>query len=80
MFPLNTLDFEVNYRHQQVRTQFIESRRIVSIAGMRHLLGNSLMAFGSYIYGKAQESCQEAEASRESIRATMRPRRAAHAQ
>lgn len=76
MFPLNTIDFEVSYRHQQVRTQFIESQRIVSIAGMRHLLGNSLMAFGSYIYGKAQESCQESEVAPGTVTGR---RRASHA-
>lgn len=75
MFPFNSLDFEVTYRQQQVRTQFLESRQIVSISGIRHFVGSSLIAFGSSIYGKAQESCQDADASRVHLEAVMHGRR-----
>lgn len=75
MFQPSITDAEVTYRHQQIRAQFIESQSLMSVAGIRHLIGNSIIAFGDYIYGKAQESCQEAAETRAQIRATMRQHR-----
>lgn len=79
MLHILQTDTEVEYRHQQIRTQYIESQRMVSVAGMRQILGNSVIALGGRIHGMAQGSCEDAAESRELIREALRTSRGSHA-
>ena len=60
MFYQHITTADVNYHQQRVRTDFIASQRIVSIRGLREIIGNTFIQLGSNIHGKAKDACQDA--------------------
>jgi hypothetical protein len=60
MFYQHITAAEIEYRQESVRTDFIESQRIVSIRGVREMIGNTFMQLGASIHGKAREACRDA--------------------
>lgn len=75
MYQLLVTDADIEYRRQQVHTEYITSQRQMSFVGIRQLLGNSVIALGSRIHGMAAESCQEAAETSDHIRTILRTSR-----
>lgn len=59
---------EVAYRQQHVRTGYIEAQRLVTISGIRQILGNTILEVGSRIHGMAQAPCPAAAETRRLVR------------
>ena len=72
MFQPIFLETEVAYRQQHVRADFIQAQRQISIAGVRQILGNTVLEMGSRIYGVTQGSCNDAAEIRGMVRNTLR--------
>ncbi len=76
MFIPPISEHELNYRQQQVHTDFVASQRQMSLNGLRQLLGNSVIELGSRIHGMTSGSCQEAAETSDHIRTILRTRKA----
>lgn len=63
---------EIAYRQQRVHEQFIDSQRSVTVAGLRQILGNTLIAMGNNVHGMAAGSCKDAAETRDHIRTVLR--------
>lgn len=70
MFQPHLPETEITYRQHMLRTEYMRAQRQVSIAGIRQILGNTVIELGSRIHGMAQESCVEATEIREALRAS----------
>lgn len=68
MFQPVIFETEVAYRQEQVRSQYIDSQRLVSIQGLREIIGNTFIQLGSSIHGKARAACKDAADSRALVR------------
>ena len=75
MFLPPISEAEIQYRQRQVQTGFIASQRQITIAGMRQVLGNSVIAMGNRIHGMAAGSCQDAAETSNHIRTVLRTRK-----
>lgn len=67
MFHQHITTAEVNYHQERVRTGFIASQRIVSVRGLREIIGNTFIQMGSHIHGRAMSACQDAAQTRDLI-------------
>lgn len=63
---------EVSYRQKRIRAGYIQAQRQVSIAGLRQIIGNTVIELGGRIHGVAQSSCQEATEAGSQVRDTLR--------
>ncbi len=72
MFTPTQHNVEVSYRQKKVRAEYIQAQRLVSLTGMRQVLGNTFIELGGRIHGMAQSSCLEAAETRAEIRNTLR--------
>lgn len=71
MLQPDLVHVEVLRRHKQTHAGYIRAQRQVSIAGMRQIIGNTIIAFGSHIYGVVP-SCQDATVVSGQIRDAIR--------
>ena len=72
MFYHHITTAEINYQQERVRTGFIASQRIVSVRGLREIIGNTFIQLGSSIHGRAMTACQDAAETRDLIRESRR--------
>lgn len=63
---------EVLYRQKNIRAEYIRAQRQVSIAGVRQIIGNTVIEIGGRIHGVAQSSCTEAAEARGKVRDVIR--------
>ena len=80
MFLHQLTNADVEYHHQQIRTTYASAQRLISINGLREIVGNTFIQMGSYIHGKAKEACQDAAQTRDLIRQSQREWRRPRAQ
>lgn len=59
MFLHQITNADVEYHHQQIRTTYASAQRLISINGLREILGNTFIQMGSYIHGKAKDACDD---------------------
>ena len=62
MFLHQITNADVEYHHQQIRTTYASAQRLISINGLREIVGNTFIQMGSYIHGKAKDACGDVEA------------------
>ena len=46
---------EILERQQFVKAGYQRTQQVFSVAGIRHLMGNSVIAMGQWIYGRCEE-------------------------
>lgn len=63
---------EVAYRQQHIHAGYVQAQRQISVAGVRQILGNTVIEMGSRIYGMTQGSCTEAAEIRNVVRTIVR--------
>lgn len=61
MFLTHLSDADVAYHHDQVRSNYLSAQRLISIRGLREIVGNTFIQMGSGIRGKARKASTEAE-------------------
>lgn len=62
MFLNQITNADVEYHHQQVRAMYASAQRLISINGLREIVGNTFIQMGSHIHGKAKDACDDVEA------------------
>lgn len=60
MFLHHVTDADVEYHNNQVRSNYISAQRLISIQGLREIVGNTFIQMGSEIRGKAKQARDEA--------------------
>lgn len=68
MFQPHLPETEIMYRNQKLADEYLRAQRQISVAGLRQILGNTIIEIGSRIHGMARESCAEAAETHANIR------------
>lgn len=64
MFLHQITNADIDYHNEKIRLGYVSSQRLISINGLREIIGNTFIQMGSNIRGKAKDVCQEVEAQR----------------